>query len=210
VETSPATAAAAPSAPTPSAQAEPAQAPKDQTADPVKTDAAKPAAPKDPDETGSVDQNTQSQKQAPVSQSGPGDSQANAGEQWAEIVLPAKVHKAASVSSPTVRNYRVGTRLKVIGRKPGWIEVADPTTSDRGWIFEKYLMLKDGSGKKQAEGPAQAQRTAQAGPNASDDLVPPAAPGPNARPYQRKQGSRRGYRYFWPPAGLAIRIYPGW
>jgi hypothetical protein len=196
------------------AQAEPAQAPKDRAVAPApaKTEAAKPTAAKDADQTGSVDRKPQSKKSAPLAQIGPGSRQVETGdrEEWAEVVLAAKVHSAASVSSPTVRNYRAGTRLKVIGRKSGWIQVADPTTADRGWIFEKYLTLKEGSGKKQAEVPA--QRTAQAGSPTSDDpnLVAPAPPLPNARPYTRKQGSRRGYRYFWPPAGLAVRIYPGW
>jgi hypothetical protein len=168
------------------------------------------------DQTGSVNQKTQkqSQKPAPLSQTEPGDQQVKVGdgEQWAEVVLAARAHSAASVSSPTVRHYRVGTRLKVIDRKSGWIKVIDPTTSKQGWIFEKYLMLKEGPEKKQVEGPCQSQRTAQSGSPAPDDpnLVAPAQPGPYVRPYTRKQGWRRSYRYVWPPAGLAIRVYPGW
>jgi hypothetical protein len=214
-ETSPETVTAAQSAPAQAAQAKPAPAPKDQAINPAptKTENAKPAAAKDLDQTGSVDQTTQkqSEKLAPVSQTELGDQQVKLGdgEQWAEVVLAARVHSAASVSSPTVRHYRVGTRLKVIDRKSGWIKVIDPTTSDEGWIFEKYLMLKDGPDRKQVEGPG-SQRTAQSGSLAPDDpnLVAPAQP--YARPYTRKQGWRRSYRYAWPPAGFAIRVYPGW
>ena len=217
-ETSPGTVAAPHSAPAQGAKPKPAQAPKDQAVNPAptKTEDAKPAAPKDLDQTGSVNQKTQkqSQKPAPLSQTEPGDQQVKVGdgEQWAEVVLAARAHSAASVSSPTVRHYRVGTRLKVIDRKSGWIKVIDPTTSKQGWIFEKYLMLKEGPEKKQVEGPGQSQRTAQSGSPAPDDpnLVSPAQPGPYVRPYTRKQGWRRSYRYVWPPAGLAIRVYPGW
>jgi Bacterial SH3 domain len=218
-ETSPAAAAAAHSAPAQAAKAEPAQTPKDQAASPVqakpaKTEDAKPAAAKDLDQTGSVDQTTQkeSEKPAPVSQTELGDQQVKLGdsEQWAQVVLAARAHSAASVSSPTVRHYRVGTRLKVIDRKSGWIKVIDPTTSNQGWIFEKYLMLKEGPDKKQVEGPGQSQRTAQSGSPEDPNLVAPAQPGPYARPYTRKQGWRRPYRFVWPPAGLAIRVYPGW
>ena len=216
--TSPGTVAAAHSAPAQAATAKPTQAPKDQAVTPApakatKADDTKPGAAKDLDQTGSVDQTTreQSNKPAPVSQTelGPqvkvGDS-----EQWAEVVLAARAHSAASVSSPTVRHYRVGTRLRVIDRRSGWIKVVDPTTSNQGWIFEKYLMLKEGSDNKQVEG--QSQRTAQSGSQAPGDpnLGAPAPPGPYVRPYTRKQGWRRSYRYVWPPAGLAIRIYPGW
>ena len=217
-ETSSGTAAAVPSAPAQAAKAKPAPAPKDQAsspaqARPAKTEDAKPAAPKDLDQTGSVDQTMQkqSEKPAPVSQTEPADPQVKAGdsEQWAEVVLAARVHSAASVSSPTVRHYRVGTRLKVADRKSGWIKVIDPTTSKQGWIFEKYLILKEGPDKKQVEGPG-SQRTAQAGSPDDPNLMAPARPGPYARPYTRKQGWRRSYRYVWPPAGLAIRVYPGW
>jgi Bacterial SH3 domain len=216
-ETSPGPVAASHSAPA-QAQAKPAPAPNDQAASPprakpAKSQDAKPAASKDLDQTGSVNQTPQKQgeKPAPASQTEHGDHQVKVGdgEQWAEVVLAARVHSAASVSSPTVRHYRVGTRLKVIDRKSVWIKVVDPTTSKQGWIFEKYLMLKEGPDKKQVEGPDRSQRTAQAG---SDDpnLVAPAQPRPNARPYTRKQGWRRSYRYAWPPAGFAIRVYPGW
>ena len=219
-ETSPGTVAAAHSAPAQAAKAKPAQAPEDQAVTPAqakatKTEDRKPAAPKDLDQTGSVDRTTQkqSEKPAPVSQTELGDPQVKVGdsEQWAEVVLAARAHSAASVSSPTIRHYRVGARLKVIDRRSGWIKVIDPTTSNQGWIFEKYLMLKEGSDKKQVEGPGQSQRTAQSG-QAPDDpnLGAPAQPGPYVRPYTRKQGWRRSYRYVWPPVGLAIRVYPGW
>ena len=127
-ETSPGTVAADHSAPAQGAKPKPAQAPKDQAVNPAptKTEDAKPAAPKDLDQTGSVNQKTQkqSQKPAPLSQTEPGDQQVKVGdsEQWAEVVLAARAHSAASVSSPTVRHYRVGTRLKVIDRKSGWIK----------------------------------------------------------------------------------------
>jgi hypothetical protein len=169
------------------------------------------------DRTGSVDQKTRkpSEKSGLVSQSELADQQVKVDddEHWAEVALAARVHSAASVSSPTVRYYRVGTRLKVIDRQSGWIKVIDPTTSAQGWIYEKYLMLKEGSDKKQIEGPGQSQKSAQLGSKVPDDpnLVAPVQPGSYVRPYNpRKNGWRRHYRYVWPPAGLAIRVYPGW
>jgi hypothetical protein len=229
--TSPGTLSAAPAQ---AAKAKPAQAPKDQAAanpaegKPAKTADAKPAeakpatpsdakpvaakdlAPKDLDQTGSVNQKTQERSEKPIAKTDPGDREVKVGgdEQWAEVVLAANVHSAASVASPTVRHYRVGTRLKVIDRDSSWIKVVDPTTSNQGWIYEKYLMLKEGS----VEGPGQSQRTALAESQAPDgpDLAAPAQPGPNARPYTRKQGWRRPYRFVLPPVGLAIRVYPGW
>jgi hypothetical protein len=216
-ETSPGAAAA----PAQATKTKPAQAPKDKVVNPAegkptKTLDAKPVAPKDLDQTGSVNQTTQKQSEKPalVSPTELGDQQVKAGddEQWAEVVLAARAHSAASVSSPTVRHYRVGTRLKVIDRESSWIKVIDPTTSNQGWIYEKYLMLKEASDQKQVEGPGQSQRSAQAESKMPDDpnLAAPPQPGSYVRPYTRKQGWRRPYRFVWPPVGLAIRVYPGW
>jgi hypothetical protein len=57
----------------------------------------------------------------------------------AKVVLAAQMHSEGSVSAPTVRYYRPGTELQVVGRADGWFQVSDPVTQDRGWIFEKYL-----------------------------------------------------------------------
>jgi len=62
----------------------------------------------------------------------------------AKVVLAAEMHSEGSVSAPTVRYYRPGTELKVVSRGDGWIQVSDPVTHERGWIFEKYLSSIDG------------------------------------------------------------------
>jgi hypothetical protein len=192
------------------AQGKPEQAPK----------ATKPAAPPiDLDRTGSVNQTEKpnGEESAPLSQTELGearDRQANVEgeEQWAEVSLAARVHSAPSVSSPTVRHYRVGTRLKVIGHESGWIAVIDPTTSKKGWIFEKYLTLKGGSDQKQAGAPEQSQKPALRGSEMPNDarLVAPAKPGYKRYYEPRKYAWRRYYRYLEAPVGFAIRVYPGW
>ena len=121
-----------------SSQSERPQAPKpavNMAKPPVPKAAASPsAAPRDVQVTGSVGRTPQTpgprgEKPASVSQvqlaevtAGPAKAEGEPGE-WAEVSLAAKVHNAPSVSSPTVRLYRVGTRLKVIGREHGWIKV---------------------------------------------------------------------------------------
>jgi Bacterial SH3 domain len=62
-----------------------------------------------------------------------------------KVVLAAQMHSEGSVSAPTVRYYRPGTELQVVGRGDGWIQVSDPVTQERGWIFEKYLSSVDSS-----------------------------------------------------------------
>jgi len=45
----------------------------------------------------------------------------------AKVVLAAQMHSEAA---PTVRYYRPGTELQVVGRADGWFQVSDPVTQD--------------------------------------------------------------------------------
>jgi len=65
-------------------------------------------------------------------------------------MLAARVHSEASVSSPTIRFYRPGTELHVVSRENGWLQLLDPVTQERGWVFEKYLVSIDGPSSTQA------------------------------------------------------------
>ena len=60
------------------------------------------------------------------------------------MVLAAQTHSQASVSSPTVRFYRPGTKLQVVRREGIWFEVSDPVTQERGWVLGQYLASIDG------------------------------------------------------------------
>jgi hypothetical protein len=57
---------------------------------------------------------------------------------WVVVIRGATVHSGPSVSAPTVRFYRVGTELNLIGYQQGWFQVSDP--SQQGWIYEKYYL----------------------------------------------------------------------
>ena len=63
--------------------------------------------------------------------------------EWTKVMLAARVHSEASVSSPTIRFYRPGTELQVVSRENGWLQLLDPVTQGRGWVFEKYLVPID-------------------------------------------------------------------
>lgn len=70
--------------------------------------------------------------------------------EWAKVMFAARVHSEASVSSPTVRFYRSGTELQVVRRESGWLQLLDPVTQERGWIFEQYLSSIEGPSPTQA------------------------------------------------------------
>jgi SH3-like domain-containing protein len=58
----------------------------------------------------------------------------------AKVAFAAKVHSDASVSSPLLRFYQPGTTLQVVSRQNGWVQVVDPNSGERGWVFEQYLV----------------------------------------------------------------------
>jgi hypothetical protein len=63
--------------------------------------------------------------------------------EWAKVMLAARAHSEASVSSPTLRFYQPGAALQVISRENGWVQVTDPTSREGGWILEQYLVPID-------------------------------------------------------------------
>ncbi len=64
--------------------------------------------------------------------------------EWARVILAAKVHGDASVSSPTLRYYQAGTALQVVSRQNGWVQITDAASGESGWVFEQYLVPADG------------------------------------------------------------------
>ena len=63
--------------------------------------------------------------------------------EWAEIVLAARAHGEASVSSPTIRFYSPGTQLQIVRRQDGWAEVIDPATRNvDGFLKDMFCQSK--------------------------------------------------------------------
>jgi hypothetical protein len=107
--------------------------------------------------------------------------------EWAEVSIAAKVHSGPSVSAPVLRYYRVGKMLRVLERQTDWTNVVDPDTSQHGWIYGKYLTLKDQPPQPQA------------------DMREP--PTPSAQ--QRKRGWR-SYGGQRPRFRIVFGLYPRW
>ena len=63
--------------------------------------------------------------------------------EWAKVMLAARAHSEASVSSPTLRFYQPGAALQVISRENGWVQVTDPSSREGGWVLEQYLVPVD-------------------------------------------------------------------
>jgi hypothetical protein len=54
---------------------------------------------------------------------------------WIKPLAFVNLRKAPASSAPVVGVVARGAKLRVIGRKRGWVEVTNPATSERGWIY---------------------------------------------------------------------------
>lgn len=63
--------------------------------------------------------------------------------EWVRLTQAVNTRSQASVSSPGLRSYSAGSIAQVVGRSNGWVQLLDPTTQDRGWVYHTYLALID-------------------------------------------------------------------
>ncbi len=54
---------------------------------------------------------------------------------WIKPLAFVNLRKEPASSAPVVGVVARGAKLRVMGRKRGWVEVTNPTTSERGWIY---------------------------------------------------------------------------
>jgi hypothetical protein len=119
-----------------------------QTQSPLPPTAAVPAAPPSPQKqkveevtpqasqpTASVPDSENGQSAAEPETPVPDESDAH----WVKVALGARLHAGPSVSTPTISFYPVGTQLRVTAWQEGWVHIVDPTTSQQGWIYDKYV-----------------------------------------------------------------------
>jgi hypothetical protein len=102
-------------------------------------------------------------------------------DEWTKVVLAARMHDQASVSSLTVRLYSPGTNLQVVRREGVWLQVSDPVSQEHGWILEKYLS------------PSKSPSSTQAARELTD-AVPVAAPQKSKKWSQSSKRSKSATR----------------
>jgi hypothetical protein len=110
-------------------------------------------------------------------------------ENWLVVIRWATVHSRPLVSAPTVRHYSVGTELQLIDYRQGWIQVLDPVTSERGWIYARYYL-------QAIPGPGEGSAALQALAKPQQKTVNATKPAPRvsraskARPRPTKRGQQ--------------------
>ncbi len=58
---------------------------------------------------------------------------------WIEPVAFVNLREGPSPSAPVVTVVAKGTKLRVIGRKDRWVQVTNPASSEKGWIYTGHV-----------------------------------------------------------------------
>jgi hypothetical protein len=57
------------------------------------------------------------------------------GADWIKALAFVNLRQRPTRSAPAISVVAKGAKLRVMGRKKGWLQVSDPATSERGWIY---------------------------------------------------------------------------
>ncbi len=79
---------------------------------------------------------------APINQVvviGPEDSVPSGKEEWVALSSYANVRSAPSSNAETIKIAEKGTKLRVASRRGNWVQVTDPSTSETGWVYSRYV-----------------------------------------------------------------------
>ncbi len=60
-------------------------------------------------------------------------------DEWVALSSYANLRKEPSSNAETLKVAEKGTRLRVASRKGNWVQVTDPSTSETGWVYSRYV-----------------------------------------------------------------------
>ena len=63
--------------------------------------------------------------------------------EWVEISSPVNVRSAPTPQSETIKIAVPGKRYQATGRQGSWVQVTDPTTSEVGWVYARYVAASE-------------------------------------------------------------------
>jgi hypothetical protein len=78
-----------------------------------------------------------------------GDDAAEA--QWIQSPTFVNLRERPSSSAPVISVVAKGAKLSVLGRKRGWVQVTNPATSERGWIYAGNASRRGGKRSRHPE-----------------------------------------------------------
>ena len=67
----------------------------------------------------------------------PAETSGSAG--WVQIISAVNLRPSPDKSSKTIKVAKKGAKLHVLARHKGWVQVSDPTTSVKGWVYGRFV-----------------------------------------------------------------------
>ena len=61
------------------------------------------------------------------------------GGEWVEVAGAVNVRESPSATGQTLRVAQKGAKLRVMSREGNWVQVSDPSTSETGWIYARFV-----------------------------------------------------------------------
>jgi hypothetical protein len=69
----------------------------------------------------------------------PADPASSGKEEWVELSGYVNVRKSPAQTAETLRIAQKGEKLRVDDRKGNWVQVTDPATNKRGWVYSRFI-----------------------------------------------------------------------
>lgn len=69
---------------------------------------------------------------------------------WVEVIDAVNMRSGPSNANPVLMVQLEGSRLQVASRDGRWVEVVEPNTGQRGWVFERHVKPVDSSPRRAA------------------------------------------------------------
>ncbi|HKA64820.1 MAG TPA: SH3 domain-containing protein [Methyloceanibacter sp.] len=66
-----------------------------------------------------------------------------ANPEWVEVSSPVNVRSAPTPEADTINVAEPGKRYQATGRQGSWVQVTDPTTSESGWVYARYVAASE-------------------------------------------------------------------
>jgi hypothetical protein len=59
--------------------------------------------------------------------------------EWVQVVNAVNIRPRPDKSSKTIKVAKKGAKLRVLARNKGWVQVSDPMTSVKGWVYRGFV-----------------------------------------------------------------------
>jgi hypothetical protein len=87
------------------------------------------------DKVANVDPATVSGHSVPLPSRRPEPTANDDGADWIKALAFVNLRQRPTRSAPAISVVAKGAKLRVLGRKKGWLQVSNPATAERGWIY---------------------------------------------------------------------------